>query len=208
MNIILIAPPAAGKGTQSELICKKYNLNHLSTGDLLRETTTKDDEVSREIKDLMNKGMLISDDIILKLIENKIKDNDNFVFDGFPRNLSRAISFDTLLNNLNKKIDYVIYLKIDKQTALSRIVDRYVCPKCNSVYNLKDEVKICKNCSEQLIKRKDDNEETFNNRYDVYMNETYPVINYYKEKGILHEIDSSNTPDTIFNEIESIIGEL
>ena len=210
MNIILIAPPAAGKGTQSELISKKYNLNHISTGDLLREVTSTSSDMSREIKELMDQGKLISDDIILKLIEEKIKDSDNFIFDGFPRNISQAECFSELLDKLGKKIDYVIYLTIDKDIALSRITSRYVCPNCNSVYSIKsnnDEL-ICKNCGQELIKRKDDNAETFLARYDVYMNETYPIIDYYKKLGNLVEIDSSKTPEEVFESIERVIGEL
>ena len=136
MNIILIAPPAAGKGTQSELICKRYQMNHISTGDLLREVANKDDEKSLEIKEMMNKGLLISDEIILDLIEGKIKEDDSFIFDGFPRTLNQAVKFDELLNKLNKKIDYVIYLKVNKDIAVNRIAKRYVCPKCNNVYTI------------------------------------------------------------------------
>mgnify|MGYP003292608370 CR=1 FL=1 len=207
MNIILIAPPAAGKGTQSELIAKKYSLNHISTGDLLREVTSTDSAMSREIKELMNQGKLINDDIILKLIEEKIKNGDGFIFDGFPRNINQANRFSELLNKLGKKIDYVIYLKVDKEVALSRITGRYICPNCNSVYNIKsDDELICKNCGQGLIKRKDDNVETFLERYDVYMNETYPIIDYYKKSGNLIEIDSSKTPEEVFNDIKEVTG--
>lgn len=206
MNIILIASPAAGKGTQSELICNKYNLKHISTGDLLREVVTLDNEKSREIKSLMEKGMLIDDEIILGLIEDKLMMDDGFVFDGFPRNLTQAKKFDELLEKMNKKIDYIIHLKVDKDLALERIVRRYVCPKCNSVYNKKDdETKICQNCNENLIKRNDDNAETFNNRYDVYMKETFPIIEYYKQTQNLHEVDSSLEVNEVFKQIEGII---
>lgn len=206
MNIILIASPAAGKGTQSELICNKYNLKHISTGDLLREVVAQDNEKSREIKSLMEKGMLIDDEIILGLIEDKLMMDDGFVFDGFPRNLTQAKKFDELLEKMNKKIDYIIHLKVDKDLALERIVGRYVCPKCNSVYNKKDdETKICQNCNENLIKRNDDNAETFNNRYDVYMKETFPIIEYYKQTQNLHEVDSSLEVNEVFKQIEGII---
>lgn len=206
MNIILIASPAAGKGTQSELICNKYNLKHISTGDLLREVVAQDNEKSREIKSLMEKGMLIDDEIILGLIEDKLMKDDGFVFDGFPRNLTQAKKFDELLEKMNKKIDYIIHLKVDKDLALERIVGRYVCPKCNSVYNKKDdETKICQNCNENLIKRNDDNAETFNNRYDVYMKETFPIIEYYKQTQNLHEVDSSLEVNEVFKQIEGII---
>lgn len=211
MNVILIAPPAAGKGTQSEFICNKYHINHISTGNLLREVTKKNDEFSLSIKDKMSKGLLISDDIILNLIKEEIKDNRGFIFDGFPRNLEQAIKFDEMLKNINQKIDYVIYLKIDEEIARERIVGRMVCPKCNSVYNFglnaENEIHNCKNCEETLIKRQDDTLETFNKRFEVYKNETEPIIDYYRVSGNLYEVDSSLAPNEVFRQIESIIGE-
>lgn len=208
MNIILIASPAAGKGTQSELICNKYNLKHISTGDLLREVVALDNEKSREIKSLMEKGLLINDEIILGLIEDKLKDDEGFVFDGFPRNLTQAKKFDELLEKMNKKIDYVIHLKVDKEVALKRIVGRYVCPKCNAVYNKsEDETKICQSCGEDLIKRSDDNIDTFNSRYDVYMNETFPIVEYYEKTQKLYEVDSSLEVNEVFKQIENILND-
>lgn len=208
MNIILIASPAAGKGTQSELICNKYNLKHISTGDLLREVVALDNEKSREIKSLMEKGLLINDEIILGLIEDKLKDDEGFVFDGFPRNLTQAKKFDELLDRMNKKIDYVIHLKVDKEVALKRIVGRYVCPKCNAVYNKsEDETKICQSCGEDLIKRSDDNIDTFNNRYSVYMSETFPIVEYYENTNKLYEVDSSLEVNEVFKQIENILND-
>jgi len=209
MNIIFIAPPAAGKGTQSELVCKKYNLTHISTGNLLREVTTKDDDFSKEIKMRMSKGLLISDEIILNLISEKIKNKDGFIFDGFPRNIKQAIKFDEMLDNINQKIDYVIYLKITEEIAKERILGRLVCPKCNNVYNfgLNVDNQICSNCNETLIKRQDDIIETFEKRFKVYMDETSPIIDYYKNKGNLYEVDSSLSPEEVFKQIEKIIGE-
>lgn len=208
MNIILIASPAAGKGTQSELICNKYNLKHISTGDLLREVVAFDNEKSREIKSLMEKGLLINDEIILGLIEDKLKDDEGFVFDGFPRNLTQAKKFDELLDRMNKKIDYVIHLKVDKEVALKRIVGRYVCPKCNAVYNKsEDETKICQSCGEDLIKRSDDNIDTFNNRYSVYMSETFPIVEYYENTNKLYEVDSSLEVNEVFKQIENILND-
>lgn len=208
MNIILIASPAAGKGTQSELICNKYNLKHISTGDLLREVVAFDNEKSREIKSLMEKGLLINDEIILGLIEDKLKDDEGFVFDGFPRNLTQAKKIDELLDRMNKKIDYVIHLKVDKEVALKRIVGRYVCPKCNAVYNKsEDETKICQSCGEDLIKRSDDNIDTFNNRYSVYMSETFPIVEYYENTNKLYEVDSSLEVNEVFKQIENILND-
>lgn len=211
MNIIFIAPPAAGKGTQSKLVSNKYQLTHISTGNLLREVTAQDNELSKEIKNLMSKGLLISDEIILNLISEKIKDNRGFIFDGFPRNLNQALKFDEMLKKANQKIDYVIYLKIDKELAKERIVGRLVCSNCNGVYNYKlDEVtkdQFCSECNTKLVKRQDDTLETFENRFDLYMKETAPIIDYYKNIGNLYEVDSSLEPNEVFKQIEKIIGE-
>lgn len=209
MNIIFLALPAAGKGTQSEKVCKNYHLQHISTGDLLREAASKNDSLSMEIKDKMQKGLLIDDSIITNLVSREIKGREGFVFDGFPRNLSQAKLFDEMLKENNQKIDYVIYLTIDEEVAKQRILSRFVCPVCQSVYNIKDESdKICSKCNSQLVKREDDNIEVFNKRLEVYKTDTAPIIDYYKEQGILFEVDSSLAPDLVFDQIKKIIGEL
>lgn len=210
MNIIFIAPPAAGKGTQSKFVSNEYSLEHISTGDLLREVATKEDEFSKSVQEKMSKGMLISDDIILNLIKEKIKDKNGFIFDGFPRTLVQAEAFDDLLSELNQKIDYVIYLKIAEDIARERIVGRMVCPSCGNVYNYgldaEKEKHICKNCNETLIKRQDDTLETFNNRFKIYMEQTSPIIDYYKNQGILFEVDSSVSPLEVFEQIKRVIN--
>lgn len=208
MNIILIAPPAAGKGTQSELICKKYNTKHISTGDLLREVTKKDDAFSKEIRQLMEKGLLISDDIIFKLIKDTIKDSKNNIFDGFPRNIEQAIKFDEILKEINQKIDYVIYLRIDKDILQKRIMGRFVCPTCNKVYNFDDidNEHYCE-CGEKLIKRKDDTIEVFENRYQVYIENTKPIIDYYKKQNNFYELDATLSKEDVFKQIEEIIND-
>ena len=209
MNIIFIAPPAAGKGTQSELLTNKYGFKHISTGDLIRETVNSDSPLSNELKQTMSEGKLVSDEFILKLIKENLNDGD-YIFDGFPRNLNQAEKFDELLNNLGKKVDYVIYLKVSKDLATKRILGRLTCPNCGKLYN--DQIEksmpkntgLCDDCNVSLSKRVDDNEETFAKRFDTYMNETSPLIEYYKDK--LFEVDSSKDKYEIFNEIERIIG--
>ena len=211
MNIIFIAPPAAGKGTQSELICSKYNITHISTGDLIRETINNNDENSNKLKSIIEQGKLVSDEFILQLITNKINNNNDFIFDGFPRNLKQAELFDELLYKLNKKVDLVFYLKIDKSITEKRIVGRLSCPSCGRVYNdqiiesMPKQTGLCDTCNIELTKRSDDNLETFSKRFDTYMNETSPVIDYYKNKNILFEIDSNLDKYEIFNQIEKVI---
>ncbi len=210
MNIILIAPPAAGKGTQSELICNKYNIKHISTGDLIRAVINSNSEKSIELKKTIEQGKLVSDEFVLDLIKDEIKNGNSYIFDGFPRNVNQAKLFNELLIKLNKKIDYVIYLDINKEVASKRIFGRLSCSNCGKVYN--DQIEesmpkingICDECNIKLSKRNDDNEETFNKRFDTYMSETKPLLDYYKDR--LYIIDSSLNKYEIFKQIENIIG--
>mgnify|MGYP000283466067 FL=1 len=210
MNIILIAPPAAGKGTQSELICNKYDIKHISTGDLIRTVINSNNEKSIELKKTIEQGKLVSDEFVLDLIKDEIKDGNSYIFDGFPRTVNQAKLFDELLEKLNEKIDYVIYLDINKEMASKRILGRLSCSNCGKVYN--DQIEesmpkingICDDCNIELSKRNDDNEETFNKRFDTYMSETKPLLDYYKDR--LYIVDSSLNKYEIFKQIENIIG--
>lgn len=214
-SIIFIAPPAAGKGTQSKLISKKYNIPHISIGDLLRYSINSEDESSKKINEYMEKGLLVSDDIILNLLKNRLKQQDcisGYILDGFPRNVNQAKEYDKLLEKLDKDLGLVILLDIDKETLKNRIVGRLSCNKCGSVYNelIKEtkpkNVGLCDKCNLKLSKRIDDNEETFEMRYNTYLKEIEPLINYYDDKGCLYRVNANINADLIFKEIQSIIG--
>ena len=214
-SIILLAPPAAGKGTQSELLCEKYGFVHISTGDLIREAVSKKDEMSAYLTEQMQAGKLVSDDIILKLLQNKLSEvSTGYILDGFPRNVSQAEAYQSMLDENNQELSAVIYLSVDYDLALKRIVGRISCPKCGHVYNDMIEenqptVKgICNNCQTELTKRSDDNEDTFKVRFETYFNQTEPLIAYYKEKGLLYEVDSSLSTTEVFKQIESIVEHL
>lgn len=216
-SIVLLAPPAAGKGTQSDLLCEKYGFVHISTGDLLREAMHKDDEMGILLKEKMATGKLISDDIVLHLLKNKLKSIENsfgYILDGFPRNISQADAYQNMLEANNQELSAVIYLSVDYDLALKRIVGRISCPKCGHVYNDMIEenqpnVKgICNNCQTELTKRDDDNEDTFKVRFETYLSQTEPLIAYYKEKGLLYEVDSSLSTNEVFKQIESIVDYL
>lgn len=211
MNIILIAPPAGGKGTQSELLCSKYNIAHISTGDLLRKEVANG---NTELKSIMDAGMLVKDEIIFDLIRKYISSPEcanGYLLDGFPRNVSQAIEYDKILKDLNKDIGYVIELDIDKDLAAKRIAGRRSCPKCGSTYNIYfDNMKpknegICDNCGESLTQRDDDNEETYITRYNTYLEKTSPLIDYYKNKGVLYTVDANGTVEETFKNIEDIL---
>lgn len=207
MNVILIAPPAAGKGTQAEMLSKDYNLYHLSTGDILREVSNIDTYLGSRVKELIDNGNFVSDELIFELLENKINSLDNvngIIFDGVPRTLEQAHMLDKLVN-----IDYVIYLDVEKEVAMKRAIGRVTCPICNNIYNTYfDEIddNKCNTCKVELSKREDDTEEKFNHRFDTYLLRTKPVIDYYNEKGNLHIIKNVGTKYDIYENIKSVIN--
>lgn len=211
-DIILIATPAAGKGTQAKLLSSKYQIPHISTGDLLRAATG---ELGDIVKKTMESGALVSDDLVLKLLEERITKEDcqnGYILDGFPRNVSQAESYMKLLEKLNKPLGDVIYLDASKEVTQKRIVGRLSCPTCGAVYNDQiDESKpkkfgTCDKCNGPLSKRSDDNLETFEKRYQTFMNETYPLLNYFKNKGKLFTVGSGISKERTLSEIEKIIN--
>lgn len=213
-SVIFIAPPAGGKGTFSNMICSKYNIPHISTGDLLREATYKDNEMGSYIKEQMQLGNLINDEIIFELIEKRIVEDDcknGYVLDGFPRSIEQAITYEELLLSLNKDLGCVILLDTPKEIASKRISGRLSCPKCGKVYNsFFNEMKpkyenICDDCKVSLIKREDDNEKTYELRYNTYIEKTQPLINYYKSKNLLYVVNSTLSPEEVLKQIEDII---
>ena len=214
MNIILLAPPAAGKGTQSELLEKHYNLNHISTGDLLRNTSKEDTDLGKELREVMESGKLVSDDLVLEVLNNYLDNtnNMNLLLDGFPRNTYQAMKLDEILEGKNSKIDYVFLLEVPKETLLTRITGRRLCKSCGYIYNVNIESlkpkneEICDNCGNELTHRTDDNTETFEVRYDEYKEQTEPLVEFYKNKNILYEIDSTGTVEETFNKIKEIIN--
>lgn len=214
-SIIFIAPPAAGKGTQAKLVSQKYGIPHISTGDLLRETINSDSEQSKKIKAIILKGGLVDDAIILELIENRITSSDcnqGYILDGFPRNVNQAKLYDKLLEKLNKPLGLIILLELNKEIAKNRIVGRLSCKKCGSVYNeFLEETQpkkagICDKCQTALSKRSDDNQETFEERYNTYLKETQPLIDYYEKTNKLYRINSGISKEYTFEKIESILG--
>ena len=213
MNIILLAPPAAGKGTQAEILVSKYNLNHISTGNLLRSTASIDNEFGRNLKEVLESGVLVSDDIVLEVLNNYLKktDNSNLLLDGFPRNIYQAEKLDEILKEQDKKVDYVFLLNVEKEILLNRILGRRLCKNCSAIYNvniepLKPKVdSICDKCGSPLIARSDDNRETFQIRYNEYVKETEPLISYYQNQHKLYEIDCSGSREEITKQIGTIL---
>jgi adenylate kinase len=208
MNITFIAPPAAGKGLQSSKVSSKYGFPHISIGDLLRKTNDE------EVKEKLKSGEFVDNVIVARLLKNRLLQNDcknGYVLDGFPRNVSQIPIYEEL-GEINKKKNIIIVLDIPKEIGEKRISGRKVCPNCGEVYNdlfekSKSKVQgICDKCGYKLIQRSDDSLDVYNHRYDVYLNETAPIIDYFEKNSTVYHVDSSKDADETFKEIEKIIG--
>lgn len=207
-NIIFIAPPAAGKGTQSSLLQEKFNYVHLSTGDMLRETIASGSDFGLEVKSIIDKGNFVSDEVMIKMISDKLAKikGTPFILDGFPRTLSQAEALDKLIDD--KYI--VIYLDLEKEEAIKRIEGRLTCG-CGKSYNiyydaLKPKVDgICDICGKELIKRADDNADAFKIRFETYLNNTLPILDYYEKKNKLKRINVNKDMYGISEEIAKVI---
>lgn len=214
-SVILIAAPAAGKGTEAVKLEKQFRIPHISTGDLLRDAVKKNTEFASVIEEYQNKGELVPFEIVLKILKNRIlqPDCDNgYILDGFPRDLSQAKAYDEILKEINKELGYVIVFDIDKEIAKARISGRYSCPKCGRVYNVNTITKpknegLCDVCNISLTHRDDDSMEVYEQRYNTYIEKTEPLINYYESKGNVYHVDSSITPEYTHEQVVKILGE-
>lgn len=210
-SVIFIAPPAAGKGTQSSFL-ETLGYVHISTGDMLRSEIASGSDFGKEINELITKGLLVSDDIVIKLIENKLSNigDTPFILDGFPRTLIQAESLDEMFKKLNISNYVAIYLSLDMDNALKRALGRLTC-KCGRSYNIYyDDLKpkvlgICDSCKSELTKRNDDNEESFKQRFETYLTNADPIIEFYKNKGNLVNVDASVDSNMVTEEIKEII---
>lgn len=215
-NIMFIAPPAAGKGTQAELVVAKYHIPHISTGDILREISKEDSELGHYVFETLASGKLVKDEITYQLIQDRLSKDDcknGFIIDGFPRNLEQAIEYDKILANLGYTIGNVIYININEKTLEKRITGRRICEDCKTIFNINDPASapqiesVCDNCGGKLYQRNDDNLEAFQTRYQMYLEKTEPIIEHYRKQNVLHEVNGENTVENVFKEIDKIISE-
>ena len=215
-NLILIAAPGAGKGTLSNDLLAKYDYVHISTGDLLREQVAKGDELGKKIQEYQVAGKLVPSEIVYEALEKKLNDpacENGYILDGFPRNLDQAKEYDKILERLKRDLGIVIVLDIPKEDLIKRITGRFTCKDCGEIHNIySEELKpvkegICNKCGGELTQRKDDNLESFEVRYQTYLESTAPLIDYYKEKGVLHVIDSSKGHTNTLKQAEKLFNE-
>ena len=214
MKIILLGPPGAGKGTQSKRLEKAHGLVQLSTGDMLRAERAAGTELGRKVQAIMDAGQLVSDDIIVDMIEKRIGAADcrnGFVLDGFPRTVPQAEALDAMLARRNMKLDYVIELAVDEDALVDRIDGRFSCAKCGASYHERNKrpkiAGVCDVCgSKDFIRRADDNAETVKARLAAYHAQTAPILPYYRAKGILRQVDGMAEIPEVTRQIEAILA--
>lgn len=210
MNIILVGPPGSGKGTQAFSIKDKYDLDHISTGDLFRDAIKNQTELGKQVSGILERGELVSDELTLSIVEEAIGKvtKKGYMLDGYPRTLPQA----ELLDGLDTEIDAVIYFSIDTDLLIERLTGRRICRSCGAsfhiLFNAPTNEGVCDECGGELYQRNDDNEESAKTRLSEFFDKTLPLIDYYKSKGKLFEVDASLPMNEVTSKIDAIFGEL
>lgn len=214
MNLILLGPPGAGKGTQAVNIVEKYGVPHISTGDIFRENIKNGTELGKKAQEYMNRGELVPDELVIDLATDRISQDDcknGFLLDGFPRTVFQAEKLDEFLTTKGDKIDCVINLEVAKEELITRLTGRRVCKKCGAsfhIVNIPPKTEgVCDFCGGELEQRKDDTVETAENRISVYEAQTLPLVDYYQKAGCIANIDGATGLDSVFADIVSALGE-
>lgn len=213
MNIILLGPPGAGKGTQAKRMIERYGIPQISTGDMLRAALKAGTPLGLEAKKYMDKGALVPDEVVVGLVRERIQEQDcakGYMLDGFPRNVSQAQTLDDMLKELGQKIDHVVCIDVPDQELIQRLTGRRTCRECGAGFHVMfDPPKkegICDKCGGQLYQRDDDNEATVTSRLKVYADQTKPLIEYYEKQGKLRKIEGLGSIDEIFERIKAVLG--
>lgn len=213
MKIIMLGAPGAGKGTQAKKIASKYDIPHISTGDIFRANIKNQTDLGVKAKNYMDKGLLVPDELVVDLVADRITQDDcrkGFVLDGFPRTIPQAESLDAALLKMDQKMDFAIDVDVPDEVIVTRMGGRRACVDCGGTYHLKyiptKEEGICDNCGGELILRSDDEPSTVLKRLGVYHDQTQPLIDYYSTVGILKSVDGTQDIDVIFDQIVAIVG--
>ena len=215
VNLVLMGLPGAGKGTQADKIVGKYNIPHISTGDMFRAAIKEGTELGLQAKSFMDKGELVPDEVTIGIVRERLSKADcekGFLLDGFPRTVAQAEALDTMLADLGKKIDYVINIDVDQSILMERLTGRRICKNCGATYHLvfnpPAKEGVCDRCGGELYQRADDNAETVQNRLDVNIQQTKPLLNFFEDKGYLRNINGQQDINVVFADIEELLGGL
>ncbi len=208
MQIVIFGPPGAGKGTQAKFISERFNIPHISTGDILRDNVREGTALGKKAKVYMDKGALVPDELLIGLIKERLLKPDTrrgFLLDGYPRTLAQAKALDEILDDINKKLDAVVNVDVGANELVRRLGGRLTCRNCQASYNIKSKPPkvpgVCDLCGGELYQRADDTEAAIKNRIEVYKKQTQPLIDYYKKKGLLIDIDGEREIDEVRSDI-------
>lgn len=213
MKIIMLGAPGAGKGTQAKMIAEKYQIPHVSTGDIFRANIKNGTELGMEAKKYMDQGLLVPDELTVKILLDRVAQEDcvnGYVLDGFPRTIPQAEVLDEALTKLGEKIDYAINVDVPDENIVRRMSGRRACLKCGATYHIEHippkQEGICDSCGSELVLRDDDKPETVQNRLKVYHEQTQPLIDFYTKKGVIAEVDGTKDMKDVFDAIVAILG--
>ncbi|MGG0239301.1 adenylate kinase [Bacillus rhizoplanae] len=215
MNLILMGLPGAGKGTQAEKIVAKYDIPHISTGDMFRAAMKDETELGLQAKSFIDKGALVPDEVTIGIVRERLSQEDcvkGFLLDGFPRTVAQASALEEIMKDLGKKINYVLNINVDSGLLLKRLTGRRICKECGATYHLEfnspAKEGVCDKCGGELYQRSDDNEETVANRLEVNIKQTKPLLDFYEELGYLKSINGEQDIDKVFADVDLLIGGL
>jgi adenylate kinase len=207
--------PVAGKGTQAERIIEKYGIPHISTGDMFRAAIKEGTDLGLQAKSFMDKGNLVPDEVTIGIVRERLSKEDcnqGFLLDGFPRTVAQADALETILSDLNKQINFVINIDVDKDILMERLTGRRICKSCGSTYHLvfnpPANEGVCDRCGGELYQRADDNEETVQNRLEVNLKQTKPLLDFYETKGYLRNINGQQDIRNVFADLDKLLGSL
>jgi len=208
LRLVLLGPPGAGKGTQASAIIKKYNIPHISTGDIFRANIKKGTELGKKAKAYMDKGQLVPDELVVSIVKDRLLEDDckdGFLLDGFPRTVKQAEALDDELTKMELKLDHVINIDVESDELIKRAVGRRICKNCGATYHIEfnppKKEEECDVCGGELYQRDDDTEKTVANRIEVYLKETKPLVDYYTKKGIIFSVDGKQAIEDVFKDI-------
>lgn len=215
LNFVLLGPPGAGKGTQAEILARKYRIAHISTGDMLREAVKRGTGEGKAAKAFMDRGELVPDDLVIAMVRNRLLETDareGFLLDGFPRTREQARNLDLTLEKIGKGIDLAIYLNCSAEVILRRLTGRFVCRNCGKIYNVPNSMPkkegVCDHCNGSLYQRDDDKKETVLRRLEVYKKQTAELVEYYRQSDVLKEVCGDAELDYLTKDIEAVISEV